>query len=236
MMSKIWNLVGGEELFRYIDDLYFFKKDRSSRFISCNEKFLSLCGVGNLRELIGKTDRDFFPSSMANRYIKDDQQVMETGQPLIKTVEICSGPEGIRWVETSKAPLFHGDSIIGVVGVAKNLRDGKVSDNPYDELRPAIDAMEKRPGEPWRMEDLAGMVHLSLSQFERKFKKALGLTPKKYLTTLRLEGVENALKTSAEPLAHLASHFGFYDQSHLSKQFKDRYGVAPLSYRKKQYD
>jgi AraC-like DNA-binding protein len=231
--KKTWNLIGGEELFRYLDDLYFFKKDRNLCFVSCNENFLKLCGVDDLSGLLGKNDMDFFPKSIAERYIKDDEWVMKTGKPLINTVEVNLTPDGVRWFQTSKAPLFVGDKIIGVVGVAKDLRRTISSMGGYDVLRPAIDAMETDPGADWRMDELARKVHLSLSQFERSFKKALNMTAKKYLLTVRLEGVEQALKIGEESLASLALRFGFHDQSHLSRQFKARYGTSPMRYKKR---
>ncbi len=58
-----------------------FRKDRNSRFIWANESFCKNLGKP-LEEVKGKNDFDFYPKELAEQYVYDDQQVMQTKQIL----------------------------------------------------------------------------------------------------------------------------------------------------------
>jgi PAS domain S-box-containing protein len=81
-----------------------FRKDRQGRFTFANQPFCReahLC----LAELIGKTDRDLYPSELAEKYIRDDQHVMEMGE-VFAGVEEHLGEDGeMAYVSVVKVPL-----------------------------------------------------------------------------------------------------------------------------------
>jgi len=54
-------------------------KDKQSRFIATNEALARTVGR-TPEEMIGKTDFDFVPRELAERYLADDKQVMELRQ------------------------------------------------------------------------------------------------------------------------------------------------------------
>src|ERR1043166_768193 len=58
-----------------------FRKDRAGRFTFGNMRFCAELGR-SLEEIMGKTDFDFFPRELAEKYQHDDQLVMTTGAPL----------------------------------------------------------------------------------------------------------------------------------------------------------
>jgi PAS domain S-box-containing protein len=68
-------------------------------------------------EIIGRTDRDFFPSDLSERFIGDDKKVMETGE--LKHIEdhyLVGGQEFI--IHMVKAPLRdEKGSIVGLMGI-----------------------------------------------------------------------------------------------------------------------
>ncbi len=85
--------------------------------------------------------------------------------------------------------------------------------------------------EPPSLEELAASVNLSPFHFARVFRRATGLPPHAWLKQRRLEQARALLKSGCAPLT-VAMQLGFADQSHLSRQFKQAYGVAPGEYRK----
>src|SRR5262249_19051931 len=94
-------------------------KDPQGRFIFCNQ---ALCAaLKRPREnIIGKTDRDFYPEELAEKYIYDDRRVMETGE-ILEAIEEHQDPDGERtYVQLLKAPLVdsRGDhrSAVPVLG------------------------------------------------------------------------------------------------------------------------
>ncbi|AYC32210.1 AraC family transcriptional regulator [Pseudomonas cavernae] len=82
---------------------------------------------------------------------------------------------------------------------------------------------------PPSLEELAAAVALSPFHFSRVFRRATGLPPHAWLQQRRLEQARTLLKQGCAPLA-VAMQLGFADQSHLSRQFKQAYGVAPGEY------
>jgi sigma-B regulation protein RsbU (phosphoserine phosphatase) len=82
-----------------------FRKDPQGRFISCNQAFCD--ALKRPREkIIGKTDRDFFPPELAQKYVYDDRRVLETGE-ILEAIEEHQDPDGDRsYVQILKAPVL----------------------------------------------------------------------------------------------------------------------------------
>lgn len=77
------------------------------------------------------------------------------------------------------------------------------------------------------LERLTGLSRFELS---RQFRKRLGTSPHRYAVMRRLERARR-LVTSGSSLADAAAACGFADQSHMTRQFKQAYGVAPGEWR-----
>lgn len=106
---------------------FIFVKDRQSRFIITNAAHLQVLGAASLEQVIGKTDFDFFPRELAERYYKDEQSVMASGQPLLNRLEEVVDPQGRRsWLLTSKVPLRDEQgAVIGLVEVSRDVSERK---------------------------------------------------------------------------------------------------------------
>ncbi|GLQ50578.1 helix-turn-helix transcriptional regulator [Dyella flava] len=80
--------------------------------------------------------------------------------------------------------------------------------------------------------ELAEACSLSAGALARGFKKSTGMSPHQWLLSRR---VDLALELMADPdttLAEIAFHAGFSDQSHFSRVFTQKMGVAPGAWRK----
>jgi two-component system sensor histidine kinase/response regulator len=79
-------------------------KGIDGRRLFANQAYLDFYGY-ELSEIIGKHDRDLFPSSIAERFIADDERVLATGEPC-QGMEETEGPDGNpRWIERFKCAL-----------------------------------------------------------------------------------------------------------------------------------
>lgn len=74
--------------------------------------------------------------------------------------------------------------------------------------------------------DLELVTGLDRFALAREFRAVLGTSPHRYLVGRRLD-LARALIMSGTGLADAAAAAGFVDQSHLTRQFKARYGVTP---------
>jgi AraC-like DNA-binding protein len=83
---------------------------------------------------------------------------------------------------------------------------------------------------PPSLEVLAAAVNLSPFHFARVFRRATGMPPHTWLVQQRIARARALLQSGCLPL-EVAMQLGFADQSHLSRQFKQVYGVGPGAYR-----
>jgi AraC-like DNA-binding protein len=91
--------------------------------------------------------------------------------------------------------------------------------------------LAERLVDPPSLEQLAAAVNLSPFHFARVFRRATGLPPHAWLQQRRLEQARALLKGGCSA-AGVAAQLGFADQSHLTRQFKQAYGVGPGEYRR----
>jgi AraC-like DNA-binding protein len=82
-----------------------------------------------------------------------------------------------------------------------------------------------------RVEQLAEKTGLSQRHFSRLFKQQIGMSPKTYARVVRMQSIIAA--KSMRPMlswAALAQDFGFFDQAHLDKEFRDLADATPTSW------
>lgn len=101
-----------------------FFKDAEGVFVQVNELFARDFGLLP-DELLGKTDHDFFPPELAEKYRADDRRIMESGETetLVEFNVVGSTP---RVVEVVKKPVIGDDGeILGVLGVFTDITERK---------------------------------------------------------------------------------------------------------------
>jgi PAS domain S-box-containing protein len=93
-----------------------FLKDTDSVYVSCNENYADDLGL-TPEMVVGKSDFDFFPIELAEKYRNDDRRVMEAG--VTETIEesyIEKGKEA--YVMTAKTPVRDEEgNTIGILGI-----------------------------------------------------------------------------------------------------------------------
>lgn len=105
----------------------------------------------------------------------------------------------------------------------------------YAAILPAIAIMDQmEEGRP-RLEQLAQACNMSVTGFTVMFRRLTGDSPMSFYRNRRLNRAAAALLTSRISLGEIAQDCGFYDQFHLSREFKQRYGVSPRQYRQDFY-
>lgn len=90
------------------------RKDLQGRFLFANQNFCRALGK-SIDQVIGKTDFDFFPAELAEKYQSDDRRVVQTGQPMETVEEHRPRPSEHRHVRVLKTPVRNADGdILGI--------------------------------------------------------------------------------------------------------------------------
>lgn len=101
---------GSEALYHSLVDslpIHVIRKDLQGRLTFANRCYCDLLGR-RLFELVGLTDRDLFPPELAEKYLRDDQQVAETGE-IFHDIEKNVTEGKARYFEVYKVPVLGGD-------------------------------------------------------------------------------------------------------------------------------
>jgi AraC-like DNA-binding protein len=102
------------------------------------------------------------------------------------------------------------------------------------EVRRALEFLHDNYTRRFSLDLLASAVGVSKYHLDRMFKKGMGIQPRAYVHSLRVEAAKRQLTGSAKPLIEIALELGFADQSHFSNVFKQMTGVSPQVFRTNQ--
>lgn len=92
----------------------------------------------------------------------------------------------------------------------------------------AISMIHKSKGEI-RIKDLASQLYTSHSPLEKRFRHAVGTSPKKFASIVRMKNTIQQYNAERS-LTDLSYEAGFYDQAHFIKVFKTFTGDTPETY------
>ena len=90
--------------------------------------------------------------------------------------------------------------------------------------------MERKLGDGITVPDLAHRANMSERTFHRKFVKAVGVPPSKFLDQLRLQRAKELLESGA-PVKTATYAVGFKSESGFRTAFEKKYGVSPSTLR-----
>jgi len=137
---------------------------------------------------------------------------------------------------TTTSQYFEGNSILFHI-MALLFEDIHFEKNIWqntsiiDEIKFYIDI---NYAENLKLKEIAAHFGIHQNYLTRSFHDKFGISPKKYLTNLKLKKAARLLSTTELSIFIIASSLGFDDQLAFSKIFKTCYNLSPSEYRKKQ--
>lgn len=226
------SLPAARVLFDACPDVVFFAKDRYGRYTCGNRTLVQRLGLRDESGLIGKDPRQLFPPPLGDGYHAQDLGVIASGRPLLDELERHLFPNHAHgWCLTRKLPLAEHGRVVGVVGISRDLTLSARGASVADRLRRVVDHVQAHYAQEIRVAALARMAHLSLAQFERQFVRCMQITPRAWVTSVRLDAAMRALQLGDEPVAAIALACGFADQSAFARRFRKHVGLTPSAYR-----
>ena len=103
---------------------------------------------------------------------------------------------------------------------------GRMTHTEPDKLVLAALALIHKSKGNIRIKELTTQLNISQSPLEKRFRQAVGASPKKFASIVRLKYVIQQYR-SANSLTELGYEAGFYDQAHFIKEFKTFTGDSP---------
>ncbi len=163
-------------LIDYMPDRIYIK-DRKSRFIAGNKHVANIMGAKSPKDLIGKTDFDFYPKDLAGEFYRDEQALMNSGESLINKEERGLDLQGNEiTISTTKVPIRNDkNKIIGIVGIGRDITPQKLTEKTLimqqENLQEANALLEERQEEIKQQSEELHSQSEYLVQMNQEFEK-----------------------------------------------------------------
>jgi AraC-like DNA-binding protein len=233
IFAAVPGLSVSESLFEGAHDIVFCIKNRRRQYVAVNSAFVARARVSNKLALLGRTAREIFPPLLAAGYEQQDDLVFATGQEVRDKLEMVTNPDGSTgWYLAQKVPVRNQrGEIIALAGASSDLGSPTARDPRLEALGSAIDRIHCDYSKPLRIAELARSAKMSLSQFERRVRSVLTVSPRQLLTKTRVDAAAKLLRETDRALQDVAVRCGFYDQALFCRQFRLATGMTPGQYR-----
>jgi transcriptional regulator GlxA family with amidase domain len=128
--------------------------------------------------------------------------------------------------------LYHQCGVFCLDGTKNNHAPPVQHHISHAHVTKALFLMQANVRNSLAIDELARLLALSTEHFIRIFRAEIKLTPHQYMLRLKMEGATGLLISTTMSVGQIADWFGFENQFHFSRCFKQCTGVSPLAYRK----
>ncbi|MGV3662195.1 MAG: helix-turn-helix domain-containing protein [Prosthecobacter sp.] len=222
-------------LFDHVPGVHFFAKNKDGRLMFASRGLLDRYQMRDDSEIIGRTDFDLNPETMAQAYVDDDKRILSGKTPLVERIELWWDQQGMPdWFLVTKLAVHDKRGRVqGVMGVLRRPDEEERRLPVFQTVAQAVEMIRRDFARPLRLEDVAKSCGQSVRQLQRRFQSAFGMTPQEFLIRTRLLEATRLLERTALSAGEVATQCGFVDQSSFAQHFRKRIGVSPGSYRKR---
>jgi diguanylate cyclase (GGDEF)-like protein/PAS domain S-box-containing protein len=122
---------------------HIFFKDAEGRFLRINRALAALYGLDNPAQAVGKTDFDFYPREEAERFRRDEEEILRTGRPLVAREERKTDAAGHTvWHATTKMPIRDkAGRSVGIFGISHDIGPRKAAEATLTEQNYLLGAL-----------------------------------------------------------------------------------------------
>src|SRR5262249_34472053 len=117
-----------------------------------------------------------------------------------------------------------------VASVARILEAPDRRHPTYERLALVVEHIKANFTQPIEVTDLARRAGVSVSQLERDFVNLFGVSPRRYITKVRLDAALELLREGG-PIVDISHACGYSDQSAFTRRFRSLVGMSPTAYR-----
>jgi PAS domain S-box-containing protein len=118
-----------------------FRKDVEGRVTFANQLFCEVLRRSP-SDILGRTDYDFFPRDLAEKYRADDRRVMESRQNFEATEQFQTPTGELRYTHVVKTPVYDTNGkLVGIQGVFSDVTDQILAEQALEQERYLLDSL-----------------------------------------------------------------------------------------------
>jgi transcriptional regulator GlxA family with amidase domain len=160
-----------------------------------------------------------------------------TGSTVVEynAIHTCSVPASewqlvARLVDRAISP-YTAQWLASTTGSEGERDDGRLtSDDPL--VSSAQFWLAQRFAQDFRISELADMLAVSHATLLRRFTRSLGMTPRAYVSSLRVESAKRMLRNTQLPVEQIAVMVGYSDVRAFRNIFQKHVSTSPTAYRR----
>ncbi len=209
--------------------------------IGLDEEFSLQCAENRKEEnmraaLIGANVRHSFGNStgrLVNLYLDSESRVAremaeKINAPNYLEIESEVIQEFLPSLQNGwESALSCRDAFALTENLLQTLFQARRAESDFDpRIARALEILKNAPDNLISAETVAAEINLSLSRFAHLFRAQVGLPVRRYLLWMRLRNAVRMLD-AGESLTTIAHAAGFADSAHLTRTFKQMFGLAP---------
>ncbi len=222
-----------QRLFDHIPGVYFFAKNKAGHLMFASDGLLQRYQMRDDSEILGRTDFDLKPDTMAQAYVDDDKRLLTGKADVIERIELWWDSQGIPdWFLVTKLPLYDKrHRVQGVMGTLRRPDEAERRLPVFQTVAQAVEIIRRDFAKPLFIEDVAKSCGQSLRQLQRRFQSAFGITPQEFLLKTRVLAAVRLLEETSLTASEMAQRCGFVDASSFAQHFRKRMGCTTSAYR-----
>lgn len=127
------------------------------------------------------------------------------------------------------APLVVDEILIRLLRSPIGVRVAQMgfAESSLDRVAKAISWLRANFSQPMKVEDLAGLVHMSVSSFHEHFKSVTSMSPLHYQKVLRLQEARRLMLSTMMDAGTASQRVGYLSASQFSREYGRFFGCAP---------
>lgn len=127
------------------------------------------------------------------------------------------------------APLVMDEILIRLLRSPIGIRVAQMgfAESSVDRVAKAISWLRANFSQPMKVEDLAGLVHMSVSSFHEHFKSVTSMSPLHYQKVLRLQEARRLMLSTMMDAGTASQRVGYLSASQFSREYSRFFGSAP---------
>ena len=143
----------------------------------------------------------------------------------IRLLECLAHPGDVEFV----APLVIDEILIRLLRSPIGVRVAQMgfAESSVDRIAKAIAWLRSNYAQSMKVEDLAGLVHMSISSFHEHFKSVTSMSPLQYQKVLRLQEARRLMLSAMMDAGSASERVGYLSASQFSREYSRFFGSAP---------